>query len=107
MPYQMSQSAKKALELLVNSRDLCVKRQQRPLATDVAKVCRILVKSSISPETPELDVLIHGIPGKMRDELEELFITATQSIKSADMIRYQESVRKSKTGLPDWSTLPH
>ena len=107
MAYQMSQHASRALELLTNARELCVGREQRPLAVDVARACRIHVKSSIPGETPELDALICGIPGKMRGDLEDLFAKAAKFIESADLARHIAALKKGRSKLPDWDSLRH
>jgi len=92
MPEKASISDK-LLALLDNARTLSIRQQQRTLAADVVRACKILAKNDSSPVSPELfDPLIEGIPGKMNQPLAELFAATETAIYKAN----RDARRKSK-----------
>ena len=94
MPWKISDVAREALALLDNAEDLCVYSEQRPLAADVVRACRICLSASKAFEdTGFLDALEHGVVGKMRDELMGMFNAARKAILSRDYASERESLR--------------
>ena len=84
MPAEASDAFSRLLALLKNSRELAVHRQQRPLAVDVMRACKIQAEASGLFEDPlVLDELILAIPGRMNIPLSELFDRAEEEIRSA------------------------
>ena len=75
----------KLMSLLDNAKTLAIRQQQRPLAVDVIRACKILAGSKGSPVSPKLfDPLIEGIPGKMSQPLGDLFVMTETTIISAN-----------------------
>ena len=88
MPYEISETAKRIIALLHNSRTLAITHQQRPLAADVARACRIAIEdSSFLEELGTVDQLILAIPGKMTQSLTDLFDAVEAEIAGADFRR--------------------
>jgi len=95
MPNKASISDK-LIALLDNAKTLAIRHQQRPLAVDVVRACKILAQNKGSPVAPELfDPLIEGIPGKMVQTLVELFTKTANTIIASS----KSANRKSKTEL--------
>jgi hypothetical protein len=104
MDYKPSDVAKRLAALLRNARMLAVHHQQRPFASDVVKVCKIIAASSNFPiDEGILDKLMQYIPGKMSGELNDAFAEAVEAVKTADVKAHWKAVKPD--GLLTWSDL--
>lgn len=98
--YTPTDTASKIVALLENAQQLSVGHQQRTLAADVVRACRILSESRAFPvDAVMFDALEKAIPGRMNGELSGMFHDLKQQVVSADM-SLQNRSRQKKSGLP-------
>lgn len=86
MPYVPSQSAKRILALIQNSKDLSVTK--RTMASDVIEACKIFAKSKdFNVDHDTFDMLIYAIKNKQTQSLNEEFCRAEEEIVKYDMLK--------------------